>query len=488
MKRETPFPLYVGLKLHAETRLRNVVVKFHTLGLCVSYNRILDVRKKLALSVCQRYENDGVVIPSNMKLNVFTTADVDNHDVKKSCNLSRDEFHGTSITMTNHLSQENMGAERPHITFDDDININNHVKLPDHYAVVHPVDLNNDYVLTPVAEARPNQDQVHHAVEKDLSWLKHVSDVVAQDELVNLPVSWSGYNSHIQDERDIKPRAIIGICPLFPDKAATASMMKHTMEIAMKGIEFINPGQTPVLGADQPLYAIAKQIQWSFPDAFGEDTFVLMMGGLHIEMALQGAMGKILAGSGWDKVLATSDVLTSGRASSALSDSHVKRTRYAHQVSLAALHLLKLEAYDNYINEFGPSEPFDIWDARMSSNAATYQYWDQVYALELLACRFVRAQREGDFHLYIQVLDEMCKWFFVLDRTNYARWLPIHIKDMVELPVKHPDVYEQFIKGNFVVQRSEAKYSLMAKDQSHEQSNKMLKSDGGPSGLFDNPE
>ena len=66
-------------------------------------------------------------------------------------------------------------------------------------------------------------------------------------------------------------------------------------------------------------------------------------------------MGNLLAGSGCDKVLAAAGVLTSGHPSSALGDSHVKRTRYAHQVSLASLHILKLEAYQQYNSENGPS-------------------------------------------------------------------------------------------------------------------------------------
>ena len=66
--------------------------------------------------------------------------------------------------------------------------------------------------------------------------------------------------------------------------------------------------------------------------------------------------------------------------------------------------------------------------------------------------------------------------------------MPIHIKDMVQLYETHPDVHNQFMKGHFVIQRSNAKFSVMAKDQSHEHSNKMLKSDGGPTGLLDEPE
>ena len=57
------------------------------------------------------------------------------------------------------------------------------------------------------------------------------------------------------------------------------------------------------------------------------------------------------------------------------------------------------------------------------------------------------------------------------------------MKDLVELPVKHPGVYEEFKKGHFVVQRSRHKFSLIAKDQSHEQSHKKLQAGGG--GLSD---
>ena len=101
-----------------------------------------------------------------------------------------------------------------------------------------------------------------------------------------------------------------------------------------------------------------------------------------------------------------------------------------------------------------------------------FQYWNKIIELELLMCRFVRSLREEDFDLYEQVLDELCPWFFAFDHTNYARWLPIHIKDLVELPVKHPTVYQDFRKGKFVMQRSTHKFLMMAKDQSHEHSNR----------------
>ena len=106
-------------------------------------------------------------------------------------------------------------------------------------------------------------------------------------------------------------------------------------------------------------------------------------------------------------------------------------------------------------------------------------------SIEQLTCRFVRSLREDDFLLYVQVCDELCAWFFVLDHTNYARWLPIYVRDIVELAVKHPAVYEEYLKGNFVVQTSCRKFSLIAKYQPHEQMNKVLQGNGGASDLYD---
>ena len=59
---------------------------------------------------------------------------------------------------------------------------------------------------------------------------------------------------------------------------------------------------------------------------------------------------------------------------------------------------------------------------------------------------------------------------------------------MFQLLEKHPDVYVEFLKGNFVVEKSLHKFSLIGKDQSHEQSNKSLQAHGRVVGLYENPE
>ena len=102
----------------------------------------------------------------------------------------------------------------------------------------------------------------------------------------------------------------------------------------MEDKQFLNQGQTPVLGCDQPLCAIAKQLQWSHPEALGEDKLVLMLGALHIEGKMHGMISKLLKGCRWSDILTQAHVLTSGKAQSVLNKHYIKRTRYAHHVSV----------------------------------------------------------------------------------------------------------------------------------------------------------
>lgn len=107
--------------------------------------------------------------------------------------------------------------------------------------------------------------------------------------------------------------------------------------------------------------------------------------------------------------------------------------------------------------------------------------------LELLMLQFIRSLCEGNFNLYLDSLNQLAPCFFALDRVHYARWLPVHIRDMNALNSTDPSIHSEFQKGNFVVQRSTHHFSCMAMDQSHEQLNKSIKGEGGAVGLAEDP-
>ena len=126
-------------------------------------------------------------------------------------------------------------------------------------------------------------------------------------------------------------------------------------------VAYLNPDQVPVIAADQPIYAVAKRIQWQWPEQYGEDKFVIMFGGLHIEMAALKYIGTLLQSSGWTGTIVVADIASSGTAESYLSASSVKRTRQMHQITAFSLYKLLKEAYNDYrveadneaVNSFG---------------------------------------------------------------------------------------------------------------------------------------
>ncbi len=170
-------------------------------------------------------------------------------------------------------------------------------------------------------------------------------------------------------------------------------------------------------------------------DGFRENQFVVMLGGLHIEMAALKMLGKWLNGSGWTEVMCNAGVATQGVADSFLSASHVTRTRRAHQITAASLYILMKKAYDEFCIEENKDDKsrisFDDWKKAMQTKSPQFLYWESVLKLELTCLQLVRAFREASFPLYIRVIRQILPWMFALDHPNYSRWLSVHYRDML---------------------------------------------------------
>lgn len=98
-----------------------------------------------------------------------------------------------------------------------------------------------------------------------------------------------------------------------------------------------------------------------------------------------------------------------------------------------------------------------------------------------------RSFREGDFELYIEAIKSLLPWIFALDNQNYARWLSVHLRDMLDLQNRHPSVHSEFTKGSFVVHKTQNMFSSIPLDHAHEQVNALVKGKGGAVGLTESP-
>ena len=487
---ETPLPLYIAMKIHAETRKRELIDAFFSLGLCVSYDRMLQVSAALGNRVCNMYELNRGPCPPTMKKGLFTTAAVDNIDHNPSSTSARGSFHGTAITLTQHRNEILEGEPMDCVAGLLDIGSDSKSikSLPGSYTTVPSVKPLNKSVLVPSADfAKPADDLHQIALAVEYEWLETVRTAAACDTNGGRKdLSWAGFHANLQT-KTICPD-ITTLLPLFPDAAHSAAMISHAMNIVKKSTDVVNPGQVPVIEVDQPLFAIAKQIQWNWPDSFGEGQLVVLLGGLHTEMAALRVLGAWLDGSGWTAALVNANIVSSGKADALLQASHVTRARYCHQVTVASLYILQQRAYAASVDSSDnvTDDGFHTWCSSESQKRPQFMYWSQTMALQLAVLLLVRSIRESNFDLYVCSLSEIIPWFFALDRHHYARWGAVHLRDMLMLPVKHPEIAEQFVSGRFTVNRTKRPFSSIACDHAHEQMNAHVKGVGGIIGLTEN--
>ena len=170
------------------------------------------------------------------------------------------------------------------------------------------------------------------------------------------------------------------------------------MDIVKAAVQHLNPGQTPALAADQPLYT------------HGEDQVVIMFGGLHIEMATLKLLRDWLEDCGWTNALIQADIASSGTANSFIHATHVTKTRHAHHVTAASLYILIQQAYtedctsdETDADVMQPDSPsFQEWCTQREMTVSTL-----TLSLELLLLWFIRSLREANVQLYVEYLTKL---------------------------------------------------------------------------------
>ena len=125
-------------------------------------------------------------------------------------------------------------------------------------------------------------------------WLQYATEEV-NNSRENKKIMRPTYYS-LRENQSVSAKALTCLMPLFRESAHTAAMIHHAMMLIKEHTSFLNEGQIPVITVDQPLYALAKFLQWTKPDTLGEQHFLVVMGDLHIEMTFMKCIGDLLDG------------------------------------------------------------------------------------------------------------------------------------------------------------------------------------------------
>ncbi|CAG2209484.1 unnamed protein product [Mytilus edulis] len=221
---------------------------------------------------------------------------------------------------------------------------------------------------------------------------------------------------------------------------------------------------------DQQLYAVAQQVKWSMPDVF--HSHIIRLGGFHGLSCFIATVGKLWASAGLSDLLVDSGIYASNTVDQMLVGKQFNRGVRGLTLAYEALMVLWFKAFFNWCRDENrmktiqpnvwkvfldchssfavPSTPqstedieeffnvfeehilplFEEFRTHYCSISPTFAFWDMFLRAVEILLQNIRAERDGLWLLHLKSVSAMLPYFFITNRTNYARWTPAYVLDM----------------------------------------------------------
>ena len=159
-----------------------------SLGLSISYQRVLQLEKQIASSVIEAYEKEGVVVPSNIMKNTFTVSAINNIDFDGSSNTSNNAFRGTSICI--HQQPDDSATEREKFHLSSQ---GYKIELLESYALVEIMNTVNEKPSAPAKQITAPFFKLDEELEREERWAQQSSKMIPRELQEGDMMSWAGY-------------------------------------------------------------------------------------------------------------------------------------------------------------------------------------------------------------------------------------------------------------------------------------------------------
>ena len=236
---------------------------------------------------------------------------------------------------------------------------------------------------------------------------------------------------------------------------------------------------------DQSFYAKAMEVFWKNKEIFSN--LIIMMGGFHLLLMLQGIIGNRFGDAGLIELAVESGVVAGGSIEKVLNGKNYNRAVRMHKIFYEALIRLLINAFESSVGEdqkvildlktatveelklnlglekstaLLESNDIQRWyemftcsvESMTNNGSDLSKFWLSYLELCELLLNLIFATRSGNWKLYLACIEEVIPWTFAYDRQNYARYLIPFLNDMRSLPNKMPEVQNAFENGEFSVQ------------------------------------
>ncbi len=292
-------------------------------------------------------------------------------------------------------------------------------------------------------------------------------------------------------------------------------------------------GVTPIVTFDQPLWWKSMVIIESEPVGSNLKEIVLRLGGFHNEMSFLGSIGTLMAGSDlrelFDLVYAHNavDHMLSGKAVARAVRAHLLVAGVLHSLLVCQTFSIQYPVFDGtplntselesentvplltsrtghcdidhaktlYNDLMDGSKTVDeVCNDRILHNICaslstlhnelksdrTSALWLQYLDMVDILCRFLKAERTGNWGLHLSSLCDMLPYLAAAGHNHYTKSVYLYLQKMCTLETDHPEVYKHFLAGLHVARRTDRYWGGLSIDLLIEQVlMRGLKSTGG---------
>ena len=519
LRRVPPTHVTLASSVKHLTGSKELISQLCAMGHSCSYTELLRLETAAAKGEMEYAKEHGVVIPPIIQPaeRGLLQAAADNDDFMEETIDGKNTTHGTTMVLLQHLGAFAPTLTRPvsktrqtSLEKDELRNLLSIQKAMLPKGSSFPgfresrairMLLNTDYAQTP---------GVASSYTLDMEW---ILNRLAPSKFFDLDIvpssqscpSWSSWNARGETTRP-ELKAVIGYCPMLNAKSDDPSTV-YTVLLQLKKIMGILGQKHSIITFDLAIYKVAKEVVWSRPQEFQHT--IIRLGGFHVILNYLGALGNMLNSSGVIGLMSESGVFTNTTIKHILAGGNYKRGVRFHKLLYEALLRKKLEALKQWLMVTDREDPLEnldlsdrhtdeeltqaaevliaqmqMFDSVSPEDSQVLKFWNLYLRTAQTLLSLIRAERSGNWSLYIESLTSMLPMFYAYDRVNYSRWLPIYICDMVDLEENAPEVHKEFLLGKFSINRTGNPYAAVLTDMVLKQTlNKDSKGAGGLNGI-----
>jgi len=516
-KWKMPKHLLLGIAVHHLTGSAEMLTILNRFGHCTNYSAVLELETAMANAVMLQ----DSILPSNISVtnNKFSHTCWDNFDILEETPSGSGTTHTTHGIIIQELCD-------PSLSSTSTVQAENTFKNASRSRSLKYSEKGiADYICKKRVEPSSVTCTNAQCVDQELLQQSRLQECVwtVCRSLANAAMTvpeWSGWVSQMSTVQTAALSCIGYMTPIFQPITDYATVRECLVRSLKASAEL----QQRFTFVTMDLAAARIAYDVIFESAGGSrsdlSNVIIHIGPFHTMCAYMGAIGHMIAGSGFEEIVIESGVCASGSIDRVMSGKHYNRALRVHQRVLEALERLMIAEFFKLkktspnslenselkelasspscqsFNDFaGTAECTEFVEAysqfkddiRQGKLGLTAKFWitycDTVWNL----LQFQRSVKENDINQYIASLRQMASLLFSSDRVNYAKYLPLYYVQLTTLETSHPGATEFLKNDGFTVSRSAVPSCRNAVDITIEQTiNRSAKTRGGIVGFSRN--